>query len=316
MLVEVRPSSGRKSSSGSPPFRESASLWYLASMEHPSGSAPTEGATRVGEASVHWRRVGSGPAVVLLHGFPLSGRTWDGVVSHLRDRFTCYTPDLIGLGRSHSAAAHDHSSPGQARALQGLLRQLGVDSYALVGNDTGGWIARELALIDEPRVSRLVLTNTEIPFHRPPWIPMYQALAHVPGAKVVLRQFLRVAALRRSPLVFGGCFHDPSRLEGEFHRQFVEPLLGTDARLEGALEFLRRMKFSRLDEFQHLHQQLTLPTFFVWGADDPTFPKPRAREMVRQFPSVAGFHEVKNAKLFVHEEHPQEVARHIEEFLT
>ena len=50
---------------------------------------------------------------------------------------------------------------GQARALQGTLSALGVASYALVGNDTGGWVARELALIDTPRVSHLVLTNTE-----------------------------------------------------------------------------------------------------------------------------------------------------------
>jgi pimeloyl-ACP methyl ester carboxylesterase len=194
--------------------------------------------------------------------------------------------------------------------------QLGVESYALVGNDTGGWIARELALIDKSRVSRLLLTNTEIPFHRPPWIPMYQALAHVPGFRAVLQKFLRSSALRRSSLVFGGCFHDLTHLEGEFHRRFVEPLIGTDARMEGALQFLRRMKFSRIDKFHHLHGELTLPTLFVWGEDDPTFPEPRAREMARQFPNVAGFHTVKKAKLFVYEEHPQEVARHIERFLT
>jgi pimeloyl-ACP methyl ester carboxylesterase len=92
--------------------------------------------------------------------------------------------------------------------------------------------------------------------------------------------------------------------------------MGIDARMEGALQFLRNMKFSRLDEFDHLHQQLTLPTLFVWGADDPTFPEPRAREMARRFPDVAGFHTVKDAKLFVYEEHPQEVAQHIEQFLT
>lgn len=194
--------------------------------------------------------------------------------------------------------------------------KLGVESYALVGNDTGGWIARELVLIDKPRVSRLILTNTEIPFHRPPWIPMYQALAHLPGFGAVLRQPLRSEALRKSSLVFGGCFHDLAHIDGEFHRSFVEPLITTDARMADALQFLRRMKFSRLDEFHRLHEELTLPTLFVWGADDPTFPEAQAREMARRFPNVAGFHEVKNAKLFVYEEHPEEVARHIEQFLT
>lgn len=169
-----------------------------------------EGTTRVGEASVHWRKQGEGPAVVLLHGFPLSGLTWDAVVLQLRDRFTCWAPDLIGLGGSGSTSGDDYSSPGQARALQGLLSALGVGSYALVGNDTGGWIARELALIDGARVSRLVLTNTEIPHHRPPWIPMYQALARVPGFGAVMRLLLSSQAFRRSPLVFGGCFADPS----------------------------------------------------------------------------------------------------------
>ena len=118
-----------------------------------------EGNTRVGDASIHWCRDGNGPAVVFLHGFPVSGQTWDAVVSHLRDRFTCYRPDLIGLGQSHSAAADDYSSQGQARAFQQLLVELGVDSYALVGNDTGGWIARELALIDRQRVSSLIRTS-------------------------------------------------------------------------------------------------------------------------------------------------------------
>ena len=283
-------------------------------MEGTPSSA--EGDTRVGEASVHWRRDGSGPASVFLHGFPLSGQTWDKVVLRLRDRFTCYTPDLIGLGQSHSTAGEDYSSQGQARALRGMLLQLGVDSYALVGNDTGGWVARELALIDKPRVSCLVLTNTEIPFHRPPWIPMYQFLAHVPGCGAVIRQLLKFPAFRRSPLAFGGCFHDLTHLEGAFHRRFVEPLIVSNVRMEGALRFLRRMKFSRLDEFNKLHQELSIPTLFVWGANDPTFPEPRARGMVGKFPNVAGFHEVRNAKLFVYEEHPEEVARVIGSFLS
>ena len=82
------------------------------------------------------------------------------------------------------------------------------------------------------------------------------------------------------------------------------------------MEYLRRMKFSRLDEFRTLHGRLAMPTLFIWGADDPTFPEPRARDMVSQFPNVAGFHAVSDAKLFFYEEHPGEVAALIDRFLT
>jgi haloalkane dehalogenase len=280
-----------------------------------STNAPAEGDARVGEASVHWRREGTGPVVVFLHGFPLSGHTWDAVVAHLRDRFTCYMPDLIGLGESHSTAGDDYASPGQARSLHGLLSELGVESYALVGNDTGGWVARELALIDRQRVSHLVLTNTEIPGHRPPWIPMYQALAHLPGFGAVVRQLFRSRTFRRSSLGFGNCFHDPTRLDGEFRERFVEPLIASPDRMNGAMAFLRHMSFRRLDEFRGLHRQLTMPTLFLWGSDDPFFPEAKAREMIGQFPKVQAFQPIRNAKLFFYEEHPQEVAQLIAGFL-
>ena len=276
----------------------------------------TEGDIRVGAATMHWRREGDGPAIVFVHGFPLSGHTWAAVVRGLCNRYTCVAPDLIGLGESSSTADEDHSSQGQARMLRATLDALGLDRYALVGNDTGGWVARELALIDARRVSRLVLTNTEIPGHRPPWIPMYQALAHVPGFRFVLRPLIRSPAFLSSSLAFGGCFQDPRRIDGEFHERYIARLLNSRPALESVLRFLRSMRFSRLDEFRKLHAELTMPTLFIWGADDPTFPEPLAREMATQFPRVAGFHSIAAGKLFFYEEQPGEVAGLIAGFLS
>jgi haloalkane dehalogenase len=274
----------------------------------------SQGIESVAAARVRWRKVGQGPSVVFLPGFPLAGETWDGVTARLADRFTCITFDLIGLGKSSSPLDDHHSSPGQARVFKGALEQLGVGPYVLVGNDTGGWIARELALIDPERVRKLVLTNTEIPGHRPPWIPLYQTFAHWPGASAMFALALRSRAYRRSPLAFGGVFFDRDRLDGDFHQRYVAPLIDDPERIAGALRFLRCMKFRRLDEFAGLHGVLRMPVLFVWGADDPTFPIARGRAMAPQFPNVAGFHEVGRAKLFFYEEQPAVLADHIARF--
>jgi pimeloyl-ACP methyl ester carboxylesterase len=144
---------------------------------------------------------------------------------------------------------------------------------------------------------------------------MYQMLARLPGTGAVIGRLLGSPTFRRSSLGFGGCFHDPSRIEGEFRARFVDPLIASEARMDGAMRFLRRMKFTRLDEFATLHRELSMPTLFVWGADDPTFPEPTARKMMPQFRNVAGFHTIPNAKLFVYEEHPDEVAAQIGRFV-
>lgn len=282
------------------------------------GAAPggfEEGTLGVATARVRWRRIGAGPDLVFLPGFPLSGETWDDVASRLADRFRCTAFDLIGLGGSTSTDPEDFSSPGQARILRQAIADLGIRSYALVGNDTGGWIARELALLDADRVTQLILTNTEIPGHRPPWIPMYQALAGLPGFGPILRVLLRSRAFCRSRMGFGGTFHDRSRIDGEFRRLHIDRLVRSAAAIEGARVFLRRMKFARIDEFAVLHGRLAMPTLFLWGADDPTFPVDRARELPAQFPNPAGFEIVPDAKLFFYEEHPARVADRIATFL-
>jgi pimeloyl-ACP methyl ester carboxylesterase len=115
-------------------------------------------------------------------------------------------------------------------------------------------------------------------------------------------------------MALGSCFHDLSLLDGPFHAQFIVPLIGAPGRIAGAMRFLRCMEFKRIDAFAALHRELAMPTLFIWGADDPTFPVVCARAMSAQFPNVAGFHEIARTKLFLQEERPAEVAAHIARF--
>ena len=270
----------------------------------------------VGHARVCYRKAGEGPALVLLHGFPLSGLTWRKMVPALAQRFTCYALDLMGLGDSTSPEASDFASEGQAALFQRALQAQGVSSYALLGNDTGGWIARELALLDTGRVTHVALMNAEIPGHRPPWIPLYQRLVRLPGSAFVFRRILASRSLRRSPMGFGGCFEDLDSIEGEFAELFLAPLLTSPDRLDLIFQFLMRMKFERLDRFRKLHGELSMPVGFLWAAADPTFPEALARDMASQFPNVAGFWSIPRGKLFVQEEQPDTVAELAIKFLT
>ena len=267
-----------------------------------------------GTARIPCRRFGTGPPLLLVHGFPLSGFTWRKVLPDLSQRYTCYVPDLPGMGESDWTDQTDFSFPGQGRTLRVLRERLGLERYSVLAQDTGGTFARYLALEDEGRVEKLVLINTEMPLHRPPWIPLYQLLMRLPGVLTVFRSLLRSTLFLRSPMGFGGCFNDLRLLDGDFHEHFVAGLLHSPRRMDGMRRYLRGATWGPVDALERDHARLTMPVELLWGGDDPTFPVELARKMVTQFPD-ARLVEIPGARLLVHEEKPAEVARQTLAFL-
>ena len=267
-----------------------------------------------GAARLALRRFGSGPPLLLVHGFPLSGFTWRKMLPELSQRYTCYVPDLPGMGESEWTDATDFSFPGQGHTLKALVDRLGLERYSVLAQDTGGTFARCLALVDGARIEKLALINTEIPHHRPPWIPLYQFLMRVPGTLTAFSLLLRSRAFLRSRMGFGGCFNDLRLLEGDFHEHVVEPLVRSPLRRDGMRRYLRGAKWGPVDAFAHDHARIAMPVRLIWGADDHTFPIEYARKMVKQFPD-AHLVEIPGGRLLVHEEKPAEVARSVMEFL-
>lgn len=269
---------------------------------------------RTGDATLGLRQYGQGPALLLVHGFPLYGFTWRQLLPALARHFTCYVPDLAGKGESEWGEDTRFDFTDHAARLKELMDQLGVERYAVMAQDTGGTVARCLALIDPARVTRLVLFNTEIPHHRPPWIPLYQFLCKLPGAQSIFRLLLSSRLFRRSPMGFGGLFANPELMDGEFHRHIVRPLLDSPRRLEGVLRYLRGLTWPHVDALAERHRDIAAPVLLVWGEDDRFFPVVVARPMAAQFPDCR-FVTVPRSKLLLHEERPVEVLQQALPFL-
>jgi pimeloyl-ACP methyl ester carboxylesterase len=262
----------------------------------------------VGSARIAWRAVGRGEPLLLLHGWPLSSSSFGHLLPFLAERFTCFLPDTPGLGETEWHDGTDFRFAAQAESLRRFADEVDLTCYSILASDTGGTIARQLALIDPGRVRRLVLLNTEIPGHRPPFIPLFQQTLGLPGSRLAMRALLRSRALRRSSLGFGGCFVDLGLLDGEFHARVVTPLLTSPRRLEGARRYLAGIDWELVDGLERRHREIAAPVLFVWGEDDPTFPIGRARDMLSQLEHCRGLVAVPQARLLVHEEQPAAVA--------
>lgn len=260
-----------------------------------------------GDAKLAWSEQGTGPALLLIHGWPMHAQTWRHLVPLLAPAHRVVLIDLAGLGRSRFGGTTDMSFEAHATRLQAFVDAHLPGEFGCLASDTGGTIARHLAL-RVPRLTRLLLLNTEIPGHRPPWIRLFQALFGLPGAGLVFALMARSPLLMRSPMGFGGTLFDRRLIGGEFQRLFIAPLQSSAHCREGAMRYLRGIRWPTVDSLRLIHPRLRCRVLMVWGADDPTFPVAPARAMSGQFVPPARFVEIENARLLVHEEHPDRVA--------
>lgn len=103
-----------------------------------------------------YRDVGSGEALVLLHGFTETGRMWDPVLETFAERYRVIVPDLRGHGRSTNPdGTFTHRQA--ARDVFALLDHLGVDGFRGMGGSTGAMTLLHMATAWPERVEAMVL---------------------------------------------------------------------------------------------------------------------------------------------------------------
>jgi len=119
----------------------------------------------VGGVSVFYREAGpdSGPAVLLLHGFPSSSRMFRGLIPRLSDAYHLIAPDYPAFGHS---AVPGRSSFGYtfdlADVVDGLLEQLGIGKFAIYVMDFGAAVGFRLALRHSERLAAIIVQNAPL----------------------------------------------------------------------------------------------------------------------------------------------------------
>src|SRR3954469_13026068 len=97
------------------------------------------------ETTIFVRRAGSGPPLLLLHGFPETHLMWRDIAPILAQQFTVICADLRGYGQSGTPPSAPDHGPYSKRALADdmvkLMKRLGHDRFMVAGHDRGGRVA-------------------------------------------------------------------------------------------------------------------------------------------------------------------------------
>lgn len=125
-----------------------------------------------GAIEIAYQIGGSGPALLLLHGFPQTKAIWHQVAPALAQDFTVVAADLRGYGESskpHGKADHStYSKRSMAADQHALMKSLGFDQFFLLGHDRGGRVSHRLAADFPESVLRLMVLDIS------PTLTMYE----------------------------------------------------------------------------------------------------------------------------------------------
>jgi pimeloyl-ACP methyl ester carboxylesterase len=221
---------------------------------------------------VSYRRGGSGPVLLLLHGITNSSATWEGVAPSLCEQFTVIAPDLLGHGESATPRG-DYSLGAHAAGVRDLLGALGIDRVTVVGHSLGGGIAMQFVYQFPERSERLVLVSSGGLGRE---VHLLLRAATLPGAEYVL------------PALTSAGLLDAGRRAGELLRRLrLAPAgdLAILARGFASLDntgsrqaFLHTVRAviepsgQRVSAQDRLHLAALLPSLIVWGENDSIIP--------------------------------------------
>jgi pimeloyl-ACP methyl ester carboxylesterase len=252
-------------------------------------SAPVDG------FRLAYERVGAGPPVVLLHGWPGDRTDYEALVPRLAGRADVIVPDLRGFGASDKHAeppAEAYSAAAQARSVVGLIRELGLEPPVIAGYDIGSRIAQAIAR-DTPEAVRALVVSPPLPgagervlvpeAQREFW---YQSFHQLSLVEEVLDG--DPAAVRAYLAHFWRHWSGPAFELTDARLDHLAAVYGAPGAMAASVGWYRAgsgMVASSLAEGD-APTPITTPTIVLWQSDDPLFPRAWSDRLDRFFSDV------------------------------
>jgi len=265
-------------------------------------------------ARMRYLRTGSGPALILLHGLFGYSFSWRLAMPALAPYRTVYAPDMLGAGFSDRPKGIDHSMRGTALRVLQFARNLGLNSFDLLGTSRGGAVAMAVAAecmkAKDMRVRRLILVcpvNPYSPHGR--WLAAFAGTRlGGPLVRTVLEQVPSLYPYFHQRLYADRSKILPGSLEG-YKAPREKPGL-----FEHALSLVKT--WSRdLRELEALLPSLEpIPTLLIWGDKDSAVSASSMKPLARHFANVKTV-VFSGVGHLPYEEGPEEFNRALIEFL-
>ena len=267
---------------------------------------------RTAFGDIAYRAMGTGPATLLLHGFPLNSYQWRDVMALLADVRTCLAPDFMGLGDTEVSETQSLAPADQAAMLAAFLDTQGVASVDIVANDSGAAVAQLFAVRWPERVRSLLLTNGDCEQDCPPaaLTPVFALAREQRYAQEWLVPWSGDYALARSESGLGGmCYSEPTHPTDEAIRAYLAPLVQTPTRLARTNRFALALQGNVLAGVEPHLRMLRAPVRVVWGEADTIFSRATPDYFTGLFPHARGVRRLPSAKLFFPEEYPEVIVQ-------
>jgi pimeloyl-ACP methyl ester carboxylesterase len=223
-------------------------------------------------------RIGSGPQVILLHGYPDNLQVWSELAPRLATRFEVVAFDWPGMGCSEvwtgGATPFDF-----ARRLRTLMDDWNIERAAIIGHDMGGQPALAFAAENASRISQLVVMNSLVIWdEKTSWEIVL--LRKFGWNRVLLERLPRALFLRAIRTFLPRDYKISRELRSDLWESFQRPEVR---------KFVVRMCAGyqgTLPRLKQLYPSIRTPGLFLWAERDKHFPVAHARRLAEMIPGA------------------------------